>query len=790
MKRPGTTPLSWLLASLAATVCGVRAAEVDVSKLPPSANKQIDFASDIKPIIETSCVRCHGPEKPKSGFRLDNREAALKGGKEGVDIVPGKSAESPLIHYVARLVPDMEMPPEGKGDPLTSAQVGLLRAWIDQGVQWTNATPTNLFDVTFSPTVGGTFVTGDKNKFREHYWRRDGADGGLENFELFKQVDPNTKVQASGHATVDDYKLSLSAERRELGFVRSGWSQFRKYYDDTGGYLPGPDAHPPLSLDRDLYLDRGRAWIDFGLTLPNWPRMVLGYEYAYRFGDEATTAWGSDLFPDGPHNIAPTSKHIDETVHIIKFDLDAEYKGVTIEDRFRGEFYDLNTHYTNLASRASVSQDAGEHNHYFQGANSIRLEKQFTGWLFGSGGYFYSKLDAEDSFTNAVVADDTLYLAAVPNIELSRETHLFNLNGLVGPFDGLTISAGAQSEWTRQHGFGDGDLHGIEFVRFLGDTLATHPATLSSDYDQNTITEMAGIRYTKIPYTSLFGDARLKQETIEQRESDIPQEGLSFVENPTHTSQLTDLRAGFHTSPIDRVSLSSHYRWYKNDSRYRTNDLPQPEGGYPGFIRWRNTITDEVEAKLVARITSWLKTTFSFQLVSTKYEQENRPGYDVADPPIIYSPGGYVQAGKYDAHVYSLGATITPLRRLLFTTMFSYQDSTITTENGGLLPPYEGDVYSAMLNTLYILNKSTDLSLNYAFSFGDYSQPHLGELSPPPVGIRYQQHAVRAGIAHRINKNITTRLQYGFYHYDEPTLAGYNDYDAHSIFATLVCRIP
>src|SRR5262245_20655877 len=97
---------------VAVRTVSLRAADVDISKLPPPASKQIDFSHDIKPIFEVSCLRCHGPEKPKSGFRLDNREAALKGGKEGVDILPGQSAQSPLIHYVARVVPDMEMPPE------------------------------------------------------------------------------------------------------------------------------------------------------------------------------------------------------------------------------------------------------------------------------------------------------------------------------------------------------------------------------------------------------------------------------------------------------------------------------------------------------------------------------------------------------------------------------------------------------------------------------------------------------------------------------------------------------
>ena len=28
------------------------------------------------------------------------------------------------------------MPPEGEGQPLTAEQVGLIRAWIDQGAKW------------------------------------------------------------------------------------------------------------------------------------------------------------------------------------------------------------------------------------------------------------------------------------------------------------------------------------------------------------------------------------------------------------------------------------------------------------------------------------------------------------------------------------------------------------------------------------------------------------------------------------------------------------------------------
>src|SRR6185437_9674279 len=121
---------------------------IDLSRLPPPATNKIDFARDIKPIFDASCIRCHGPVKAKSSFRLISRAAALKGGDNGVDILPGNSGGSPLIHYIARLVPDLEMPPEGKGVPLSKEQVALFRRWIDQGANWESVTLTNLFDVS------------------------------------------------------------------------------------------------------------------------------------------------------------------------------------------------------------------------------------------------------------------------------------------------------------------------------------------------------------------------------------------------------------------------------------------------------------------------------------------------------------------------------------------------------------------------------------------------------------------------------------------------------------------
>lgn len=110
-------------------------AGIEVSKLPPAAKKDVTFAKDIKPLFEKSCFKCHGEEKQKAKLRLDSAEAVRKGSENGEVIVIGKSDQSSLVHSISLLDEDIAMPPEGKADPLTKDEVGLVRAWIDQGAK-------------------------------------------------------------------------------------------------------------------------------------------------------------------------------------------------------------------------------------------------------------------------------------------------------------------------------------------------------------------------------------------------------------------------------------------------------------------------------------------------------------------------------------------------------------------------------------------------------------------------------------------------------------------------------
>jgi hypothetical protein len=92
----------------------------------PSGIPTVDFAREIAPILESKCLPCHGPEKQRSGYRVDVRSVALEGGEYSApNIVPGNAAKSPLYLYVSGGDPEMEMPP--KGEPLNPAEIDLIK---------------------------------------------------------------------------------------------------------------------------------------------------------------------------------------------------------------------------------------------------------------------------------------------------------------------------------------------------------------------------------------------------------------------------------------------------------------------------------------------------------------------------------------------------------------------------------------------------------------------------------------------------------------------------------------
>lgn len=88
------------------------------------------------PLLQAKCIDCHGDSDQESNLRVDRKASLLRGGDSGEPaILVGNSGESYLIKLVARLDADLAMPPD-EDDRLTAGEIGLLRAWVDQGVHW------------------------------------------------------------------------------------------------------------------------------------------------------------------------------------------------------------------------------------------------------------------------------------------------------------------------------------------------------------------------------------------------------------------------------------------------------------------------------------------------------------------------------------------------------------------------------------------------------------------------------------------------------------------------------
>lgn len=105
--------------------------------LPPAATQTgVTYDTDIKPIFDKSCLKCHDSKKPKQAAKLslDTLAGVMKGDRHGAVVKPGDSAHSDLVLSVAHVGdPDSYMPKRAK--KLSDAQIGLIRAWIDQGAK-------------------------------------------------------------------------------------------------------------------------------------------------------------------------------------------------------------------------------------------------------------------------------------------------------------------------------------------------------------------------------------------------------------------------------------------------------------------------------------------------------------------------------------------------------------------------------------------------------------------------------------------------------------------------------
>ncbi len=186
-----------------------------IKLLPPAASRKVDFGKDIRPILEASCTKCHGRGRNKGDFRLDTRETSLKGGESGPAVISGQSDQSYLIELVTGIDPDNQMPKKGK--KLTGEEIGLLRAWIDQGLAWDQA----IF-----------FGQNPPNNFTPRRPELPAAQGGLDH--------PIDRI-LNQYFETNKMKWATPVEDRVFA---------RRVYLDAIGLIPAPEELESFVVDR------------------------------------------------------------------------------------------------------------------------------------------------------------------------------------------------------------------------------------------------------------------------------------------------------------------------------------------------------------------------------------------------------------------------------------------------------------------------------------------------------------------------------------------------------------
>ena len=286
------------------------------------------------------------------------------------------------------------------------------------------------------------------------------------------------------------------------------------------------------------------------------------------------------------------------------------------------------------------------------------------------------------------------------------------------------------------------------------------------------------MRYTKIPYTTCYVEGRWDEEQIDLDEAETQNGASSLALDSNETTFRQDYRAGFNTAPIPRVTLAGRYRYYLDhgDYDYDTDTVT----GYPGFITAQSFTTDEAMGKLTLRPCSRFSTSFTYQRVSTDIRTSTEA------VPLI-TPGGTLQSGDYDANIYSVSATVTPLSRWYLTGYFSLQDTRTTSfaNHDPSVITYRGNVYTVMATT-GMRSTTRPISRSNTATHGRTTSPTT--LRPAcRSGLYFQRHAVLAGVSRKISKNVVAHLHYGFYSYDESSTGGYNNYIAN--LASASCTV-
>ncbi len=577
--------------------------------------------------------------------------------------------------------------------------------------------------------VGGTIVNGDEAQFRQEHGMPGDVYGGIEDMHFEKSLGNDVELKLDGHAIFDwsDYDVSLEISKAKLGYIRAGYQEFSRWYDGSGGFFRHNTVWFDPAFDA-MHIDRGEAFVEVGLRIPDWPEITVRYEHLFRNGMKDSTIWGdttlTGLAINPARKVAPAFRDIDETRDIIAVEIFKNFgkTDVTIGMRYERSDNDnvlqlergagqLPPHVAPPGAQRFITQKDDITADIYQG-HAI-TETRFSDSLWFTSAYSYTTLGSDISGSRILGEHYNSMFGDFPTLQgndhailnlagtSEEDEHVFNSNIFWVPLTDLNVIAGFR--YTHQ----ETDTQSS----FLDANTATSPAPThytpaipksgDSFVRLNNFAERLELRYTHITNWLFYLEGEWEEEFGDVHEHQV---SGALVNNVPTTSDNGSMNkdnyllgqkyaAGLTWYPMTRLNLAAQYYYkiadYDNDYRSELatpTDVPAPLGAERNQrLLGQEWHTQDVNVRITARPkipeslgTLSLVSRYDFMqsAVSGKW------GVSPAGPPPAVPPAppsiptgttlDEERSGIITSHIFSETLNWNPLPRFYFESSFSY----------------------------------------------------------------------------------------------------------------------
>jgi hypothetical protein len=652
--------------------------------------------------------------------------------------------------------------------------------------------------------IGGNIINGDAAQFKQEHRISGDVFGGIQDLHLEQTVGKNATLTVDGHAIFDndDYDVKIDLSQPGLGYIRGGYTEFRSWYDDNGGFAPGDGGTWIPPRFHELTLDRGIAWVELGLRMPDWPEITIHYSHEFRDGDKDSTSWGDTTTPAGTRKIAPAFRNIDETRDILSFDASKTFGNTDIDLGMRYEHNNnddrlqLQRGVGNSATHRFITQNDKSDLDLFNG--HMITETRFSDTFWFTAGYSYTTLGSDLSGTRIIGTDyNSMFISPLSVLQRRDEgflnlagtsevsDHLFNANLYWMPIKDLTLLSGFR--YTHENQDSDATYIGTT-VLGTNHTVTFEPTSADTWQDFDNYAERFEARYTGINNWIFWGEGQWTEECGNVREHSIVDGSVDAMLNKDTSllGQKYTIGANWYTLPNLSFSGEYYYQAAEYDNHFK-EDLGggqrlQSQDWSTNDFNIRMTYRPNIPAPL-GTLSATTRYDYMQTLISGMWSVDGL-GTRLAD--------------EHTALITSsiIGETLTwnPLARLYLQGTLSYvfddtktpASNIIVTDSEPTVLNFQSDYWTVTGGTGFIIDNKTDFHADYTYyRANDYvNNIEVGM----PYGMGATEHTVSASVSRQLSPSVRLMLRYAFFHYTDETSGGHNNYNAHSFFSSLQYR--